>query len=356
MNIRYEKLRAEMRRLGLDAVWITSEANHQYFSDFHNPDGWMLVTAEKSYVFADFRYVEAAKNEVFPECTVILPEGGRGKYLLPLFEEHRIRTVGYEDADLTCRAYNALTKDLSECEFVPLGAALEEIRSVKTEDEIEKMIRAQRIAEAALDHVLKMMNYNMTEIEVAAELDYFMKRNGADKPGFETIAVSGTASSVPHGVPRNVKLESGFLTMDFGACVDGYRSDMTRTVVIGKADADMRRLYNTVLQAQLAALDAIAEGKKNADMDKVARDIIDNAGYKGAFGHSLGHGVGLKIHELPNLSWAVGERTLRAGEIVTVEPGIYLEGKYGCRIEDMVVVTAGGNRNMTSAPKEMIEI
>ena len=356
MNIRYEKLRAEMRRLGLDAVWITSEANHQYFSDFHNPDGWMLVTMEKSYVFADFRYVEAAKNEVFPDCTVILPEGGRKKYLLPLIEEHKIRTVGYEDADLTCRAYNALKADLTECEFVPLGAVLEEIRSIKTEDEIEKMIRAQRIAEAALDHVLKMMNYNMTEIEVAAELDYFMKRNGADKPGFETIAVSGTASSVPHGVPRNVKLERGFLTMDFGACVDGYRSDMTRTVVIGKADADMRKLYNTVLEAQLAALDAIAEGKKNADMDKVARDIIDNAGYKGAFGHSLGHGVGLKIHELPNLSWAVGERTLRAGEIVTVEPGIYLEGKYGCRIEDMVVVCAGGNRNMTAAPKEMIEI
>ena len=233
MNIRYEKLRAEMRRLGLDAVWITSEANHQYFSDFHNPDGWMLVTAEKSYVFADFRYVEAAKNEVFPDCTVILPEGGRKKYLLPLFEEHKIRTVGYEDADLTCRAYNALKADLPDCEFVPLGAALEEIRSIKTEDEIEKMIRAQRIAEAALDHVLKMMNYNMTEIEVAAELDYFMKRNGADKPGFETIAVSGTASSVPHGVPRNVKLEKGFLTMDFGACVDGYRSDMSRTVVLG---------------------------------------------------------------------------------------------------------------------------
>lgn len=356
MNIRYEKLRAEMRRLGLDAVWITSEANHLYFSNFNNPDGWMLVTLDRSYVFADFRYVEAAKNEVFSDCTVVLPEGGRAKYLLPLIEEHRIRTVGYEDAELTCRAYNSLKADLAQCEFVPLGAVLEEIRSIKTEDEIEKMIRAQRIAEAALAHVLKQINYTMTEIDVAAELEYFMKRSGAEKPAFETIAVSGTATSVPHGVPRNVKLERGFLTMDFGACVDGYRSDMTRTVVIGKADADIRKVYNTVLEAQLAALDAIAEGKKNADMDKIARDMIDNAGYKGAFGHSLGHGVGLKIHELPNLSWAVGERTLRAGEIVTVEPGIYLAGKYGCRIEDMAVVTANGNRNITLAPKELIEI
>ena len=355
MNIRYVKLRGEMERLGLDAMWITSPANHLYMSDFDNPDGWMLITKEKSYLFADFRYIEAARAGAFPECTVIMPKGGRKEYLLPLIEENGVRVIGYEDMHLTCRAFTALKADLPDCEFVPVGAMMEEIRSVKTEDEIEKMVKAQRIAEAALAHVLKMITYDMTEVEVAAELDYFIKRQGA-KAGFETIAVSGSASSVPHGVPHPVKLERGFLTMDFGAAVDGYRSDMTRTIVIGKADADMRRLYDTVLKAQLAALDEIAEGKKNADMDKVARDIIDNAGYKGAFGHSLGHGVGLKIHEMPNLSWAAGERTLRAGEIVTVEPGIYLEGKYGCRIEDMVVVMAGGNRNLTRAPKEMIEI
>ena len=190
---------------------------------------------------------------------------------------------------------------------------------------------------------------------MAAELEYFIKKRGA-KISFETIAVSGTASALPHGVPRNVKLERGFLTLDFGAVVDGYHSDMTRTVVIGKADADIRRVYDTVLKAQLAAIDAIAEGRKNADMDKVARDIIDGAGYKGCFGHSLGHGVGLQVHEEPRLSWATGDRTLRAGEIVTVEPGVYLEGKYGCRIEDMVVVGVGGNRNLTLSPKELIEI
>lgn len=355
MNIRYTKLRAEMETRGLDAVWITSAANHLYMSNFDNPDGWMLITKEKSYLFADFRYIEAARAEAFPECTVIMPQGGRKSWLLPLIEENGVKCIGYEDANLTCRAYNALAADLPDCEFVPLGTVLEEIRSVKTEEEIEKMVKAQRIAEAALENLLKNIHYNMTEVEVAAELDYFIKKSGA-KSGFGTIAVSGSASSVPHGVPRNVKLEKGFLTMDFGAAVDGYRSDMTRTIVIGKADADMRRLYDTVLEAQLAALDAIAEGKKNADMDKVARDIIDNAGYKGAFGHSLGHGVGLQVHELPNLSRAAGERTLRVNEIVTVEPGIYLEGKYGCRIEDMVVVRPGGNRNLTSAPKEMIEI
>jgi len=355
MNIRYTKLRAEMSRLGLDAMWITSHANHLYMSNFDNPSGWMLVTMDKSYVFADFRYIEAARAGAFPECTVIMPEGGRKAYLLPILEENGVKVIGYEDTALSCAAFNALKNDLPGYEFVPVGMMLEEIRSIKTEEEIEKMVQAQRIAEAALAELLPRITYDMTEIEVAAELEYYIKRKGAQL-GFDTIAVSGTASSVPHGVPRPVKLEKGFLTMDFGACIDGYRSDMTRTVVVGKADADMRRLYNTVLEAQKAALDAIAEGKNNAEMDKIARDIIDNAGYKGCFGHSLGHGVGLKVHEEPRLSAGAGDRTLRANEIVTVEPGIYLEGKYGCRIEDMVVVQPGGNRNLTLAPKELMEI
>lgn len=196
----------------------------------------------------------------------------------------------------------------------------------------------------------------MTETEVAAELEYYMKKNGSDKPSFDTIAVSGSASSRPHGVPRKVKLEKGFLTMDYGAMVNGYHSDMTRTIVIGKADDDMKKLYNTVLTAQLAAIEAITEGVKNADMDKVARDIIYGAGYEGCFGHSLGHGVGLEIHEAPNLSPSSGDLTLKVGQIVTVEPGIYIEGKYGCRIEDMVLIEEGGKRNLTNCPKELIEV
>lgn len=356
MNIRYQKLRAEMQRLDLDAMWITSAANHLYMSNFDNPDGWMLITRDNAYLFADFRYIEAARAGAFPECTVIMPEGGRKSYLLPLLEENGVRRIGYEDMSLTCRAFAALSADLKDYELVPVGMMLEEIRSVKTEEEIEKIVKAQRIAEAALAHVLRHMTYDMTEIEVAAELEYFMKKNGSEKPSFDTIAVSGTASALPHGVPRNVKLEKGFLTMDFGATVEGYHSDMTRTVVIGRADAEIRRVYETVLSAQKAALETIAEGKKNADMDKVARDIIDGAGYKGCFGHSLGHGVGLQVHEMPGLSWAAGERTLKVNEIVTVEPGVYLEGKYGCRIEDMAVVLPNGIRNLMEAPKELIEI
>lgn len=356
MNIRLTKLRGAMAESSLDAVWITTAENHLYFCGFDNPDGQLLITKENAYVFADFRYIEAAKREAFPECTVIMPKGSRKDYLLPLLEENGVHTVGYEDLYLSCHSYDRLKADLAGYETAPLGSSIDMLRCVKSEEEIQCIIRAQRIAEDALAALLKNITYDMTEIEVAAELEYHMKKNGSQKPSFDTIAVSGSASSSPHGVPRNVKLEKGFLTMDFGAVVDGYHSDMTRTVVIGKADADMKKLYDTVLKAQCAALDAIRAGAKNADMDKIARDIIYGAGYEGCFGHSLGHGVGLKIHEAPSVSGGAGDRVLSPMEVITVEPGIYIEGKYGCRIEDMMVVTESGGRNLTNAPKEMIEI
>ena len=199
----------------------------------------------------------------------------------------------------------------------------------------------------------------MTEIEVALELEFFMRRQGANGLAFDTIAVSGSASSLPHGVPRACKLEKGFLTMDFGARVGGYCSDMTRTIVIGKADAEIKKLYHTVLSAQLAALDAAKEGASCAGLDKIARDIIDaNDCYKGAFGHSLGHGVGLLVHENPRLSpKASKDDRLQRGNVVTFEPGIYLESKYGCRIEDMVAIRPDGTvHNFTRSTKELIEL
>ena len=199
------------------------------------------------------------------------------------------------------------------------------------------------------------MTPDMTEIEVALELEFFMKRSGAESLAFETIAVSGDASALPHGKPRNLKLLPGFFTMDFGAVVDGYCSDMTRTVIIGRADDEMRRLYSTVLSAQREALDVICEGMECHLVDTIARNIINGSGYSGCFGNGLGHGVGMYIHEAPRLS-PRGDAKLRAGQVVTVEPGIYITGKYGCRIEDMVAVTTNGCRNFTKSPKELIEL
>jgi len=356
MEKRYENLRAIMREKGIDALYINSPENHLYVSGFDNPDGWLFVTLEKIYVFADFRYTEAAKAEAAPHCTVCLP--GKPSFK-EIAEECGAKVVGYEDRRTTCANFNWLKKQLEgvNVEYAPVGGLFTDLRDIKTPEEVESIIAAQRIAEGAFDHLLKVINYNMTEIEVAAELEYYMKKNGSEKPSFDTIAVSGTASARPHGVPRKCRLEKGFLTMDYGAVVNGYHSDMTRTIVIGKADADVKKVYDTVLAAQLAAIEVAAEGVKNADCDKAERNIINAAGYEGCFGHGLGHGVGLEIHETPSVSGGAGDRTLIAGEIITVEPGIYIEGKYGCRIEDMLYIEANGKKtNLTNCPKEMIEI
>ena len=224
--------------------------------------------------------------------------------------------------------------------------------------EVENLIiKVRERDDFAFAELVKRINPNMTEIEVAAELEYLMRRAGASGFAFDTIAVSGDASALPHGTPRNVKLKPGFLTMDFGAKYKGYCSDMTRTIVIGKADNEIKKLYNTVLEAQRLGLAAIKAGADCKECDDAARNYIDSfKEYNGAFGHSLGHGVGLFIHESPRVSKVGAGRKLRVGEIVTVEPGIYLYGKYGCRIEDMVAVTENGCYNFTHSTKELIEI
>ena len=241
--------------------------------------------------------------------------------------------------------------------FESLGDLFFTMRRIKTPDEIMKMQRAQDITDKAYSHVLKMITPEMTEIDVAVELEYAMRKFGAEAFAFDTIAVSGDASALPHGTPRNVKLKKGVLTMDFGAKLDGYCSDMTRTIVIGKADDEIRKLYDTVLKAQLAALDYLRAGADCGEADKVARDIIDAVPeYKGAFGHSLGHSIGLFVHETPGLSKKTFGIKLECGQVTSVEPGIYLFGKYGCRIEDMVAIEENGIHNFTASPKELIEI
>lgn len=357
ISSRLDALRRVMENEGIDGMWITSAENHRYICGFHNPDGQVLVTARSAYVFADFRYIEAARREVCDSFQVIMPQTRRGEFLPKLLRENEVSRLGFEDDKLSYRSADRLRSELPGVEIVPAGDIFPSLRLYKSDDEIDLIRRAQRIAEKAFGIFLTKISYDMTELDAAAELEYQMKLCGSEEKSFDTIAVSGSASSSPHGVPRPVKLERGFLTMDFGATVGGYHSDMTRTVCIGKADGEMRRLYNTVLRAQIAALEYITDGVRCREADAVARDIIDGAGYKGCFGHSLGHGVGLEIHELPNLSpYSPTENTVTPGMIVTVEPGIYIEGKYGCRIEDMVAIRLGSAENLTNFPKELIEI
>ncbi len=353
---RLDRALAKLAGGELDALYITKEINQRYMTDFAFTDGHVLITREKSYVITDFRYIEAARAHVVGDYEIIMPDWRSGDYLLDLCRKNHVDTLGFEEDSLSYAGFKSLTERLPGIKLVGTRGFVEELRLYKEPGEVESVIAAQRIAERAFLELLPEIKRGMFESEIALELEYKMRKLGAEDKSFETIAVSGSASALPHGVPRNKPIEDGFFTFDFGALVNGYHSDMTRTVVVGRADEEMKRLYNTVLEAQLAAEAVITEGYRNADADKTARDIIEGAGYHGCFGHSLGHGVGLEIHEEPRLSSGAGEAVLQAGQIVTVEPGIYIEGKYGCRIEDMMLITEGGAEILTDCPKELIEL
>ena len=354
---RLDNIRERMAEADIDAILLTNEINQHYVSEFEFQDGLVLVTHKNAYIITDFRYYEMALNEANKSFEVVTPKGRRMEFLSECLKKDNARKIGFEGNTLSYGEYLSYKEYFSECEFVNIGDMLDLARQIKDEGELSLMQKAQDIADAAYSHVIKMITPNMTEIEVAAEIEYAIRKGGADGVSFGTIAVSGDASALPHGTPRNVKLRQGFLTMDFGAKYKGYCSDMTRTVSIGRADDAMKKLYNTVLSAQLAAIDFLREGQDAGEADKVARDIIDaNEEYRGAFGHSLGHSVGLLVHESPSLSPKSFGRKLRVGEILTVEPGIYLFGKYGCRIEDMVKIEKSGVYNFTHSPKDLIEI
>ena len=351
----------ELARTEYDAALISSQINQRYISGFKYTSGYILITRKKAYLLADFRYIEAARNSLAgTKFEVIMPEGGMLSELSCLLEENGIKTLMIEDEAVSFAEQKRYTKFFSDKVTVVAGASaiLSKMREVKTADELALIEKAQNITDAAFDHVLKVMTPKMTEVEVALELEFFMRKNGAENVAFGTIAVSGDTSSMPHGDAQNRPLQHGFLTMDFGALYEGYCADMTRTVVIGKADEEMKRLYNTVLTAQRATLEMFGEGVSCYELDKCARDIIEGAGYKGCFGHSLGHGVGMVVHENPRLAPSASrDSVLVRGNVTSCEPGIYVSGKYGCRIEDLVAIDLDGSvKNLTKSNKELIEL
>lgn len=356
-NIKLNKLVERICALGLDGVLIYDELNQRYLSEFSFTDGFLFISKSDAYLFTDFRYYEMAISSACKDFTVLDLKFSdeRRTYLNRLFSERGYKRIGFEGTKVTYKAYLDLCQSYPGIEFCDIGDIIDSLRTVKSAEEIKFMQKAQDMTDGAFSQLLKTITPNMTEIDVAAELEYYMKKSGADGFAFDTIAVSGDASALPHGTPRNVKLKRGFLTMDFGAKYNGYCADMTRTISVGAASSEMKKLYNTVLNAQLSALDYLKEGVECAAADKVARDIID-AEYPGTFGHSLGHSVGLFIHEQPALSARAKQIYLTEGNVVTVEPGIYLFGKYGCRIEDMVLIQKNGVYNFTHSPKELIEI
>ncbi|MBE6662675.1 MAG: aminopeptidase P family protein [Ruminococcaceae bacterium] len=357
---RLAEIRRRMAESDVDGLLISDEVSASYLSGFDFSDGYLAILADAAYLVTDFRYTEAAEASVAGDFIVVEAKGGTLSEALDRLVRGGAKNVAFEENAVTVVRLDKM-QSLADGKLTFFGKAsawLSEMRCVKSEDELLAIEEAQRITDAAFAYILGEITPNMTEREVALALEFFMRKQGAEDIAFDVIAVSGSASSLPHGVPRDVRLERGFLTMDFGARVRGYCADMTRTVVLGKADAEMKKLYDTVLLAQSEALAYLAAGGRSChEADAVARAIIDGAGYKGAFGHSLGHGVGRYVHESPRLSPAVStNERIYVGNVVTVEPGIYLKGKYGCRIEDMVVITENGIKNFTKSKKDLIEL
>ncbi len=339
---------------GVDSFISLDEKTVLYLTGFTMNDGALFVTRDDAVLFVDFRYIEAA-NEEAKNCRVVMPEKNFYESIRSIMAEHGIKTIGFEENKTTVALLEKMQKLLPAAEFVQCGDVVVKMAEIKSEYEMELIAAAESIGDAALAEVLPRIHPDMTEIDVALELEFAMRKRGAQGLSFPTICVSGTASSRPHGEPRNVKLERGFLTMDFGCVYKGYCSDMTRTVCLGTPDAEMKRVYDTVLTAQLAAIDYITSGGRDAgEADKVARDIINGAGYAGKFGHSLGHSLGIYIHESPRLSSRSFGTELTVGHVFSVEPGIYLEGKYGVRIEDVLEIRNTGVVNTAKSPKELI--
>lgn len=337
-----------------EAVLVVSPENRRYLTGFASSDGYLLVTKTESVFLIDSRYIEAAQNEI-TDCSEIVLLKSFSEQLPEYIEKLGVKTVFTEAERLSVAEFAKIQKYVPcECISEKADDAINALRRIKSQTEKKKILAAQAIAERAFDHILGFIKEGVTEREVALTLDFFMLKNGAECVSFETIAVSGKNSSMPHGVPSDKKIEIGdFITMDYGAVVDGYHSDMTRTIAVGEVSSKQVEVYETVLAAQKKSLEALRAGVSCKDADTAARDIIVNAGYGEFFGHGTGHGVGIEIHEEPRLS-PKSASSLETGDIVTVEPGIYIPSEFGVRIEDMAFITENGYENLTKSPKNLI--
>lgn len=353
---RINKIRASLTQAG-EAAIILSDQNRLYLTGFKSSAGLVLITRTSAYFIVDFRYGEAAREKI--KHIDVLVYNKLSDTLQTLCKKHRVKKVYFENNGITLKQADDYKKLLKPCEVKCsftnyLDKILENLRIIKTQDEIEKLETAQHITEEAYLEILNYIKPGVSERDIALELEYLMRKKGADGIAFDLITITGANTSRPHGVPGNALIKNGdFFTMDIGVLFDGYHSDMTRTVAVGKVSEEQEKIYNIVLNAQETALSQIKPGVSCEYVDAAARDIIKAEGYGDCFGHSTGHGVGLNIHELPAVS-VNNKLLLSAGMVITCEPGIYLPEKFGVRIEDMVLVTADGAKNFTKVPKDLI--
>lgn len=353
------KLPEKENSIRVDAAIIYSNVNRLYISGFKSSDGVVLITRNNAYLLVDFRYYELAKKTV-KGFKVILANNFKTT-IKSIIKEENLYGILLEFEKLTLSTAKRFKIVFDECGATAimsstLDGILSSMRMIKTEKEIEKIKEAQQITEAAFNYILPKIKVGNREKDIAFNLEFFMRKNGAYASAFDIIVVSGKNSSLPHGEPGERCIQKGdFITIDMGAVYNGYNSDMTRTIAVGEVSDRQKEVYDVVLEAQNTALQLLKPGAKCSDIDKAARDVINSSGFEGCFGHALGHGVGLEVHEKPNLSFK-SNAILKPGMVVTVEPGIYIENNFGVRIEDMVLIDELGYKNFTNIKKDLIII
>lgn len=347
-----EKLRAAFEANGIDGILISSPFNRRYISNFTGTSGVVLISSDQAQFITDFRYIEQASKqcegfEIIKFSDTIPQEVARQVKKLG------IQKLGFEEDYISFSSYKVYDKEI-EAELVPVSGVIEKLRLIKTDAEIKIIKEAADIADAAFKHILDFIRPGITELEVANELEFFMRKSGAVSSSFDTIVASGYRSALPHGVASEKVIEKGdMVTLDYGAYYKGYVSDITRTIAVGEPDSKLKAIYEIVLEAQLRGMEGIKPGMTGKQADALTRDYISEKGYSEYFGHSTGHGIGLEVHEGPSLSMK-SELVLEPGMIVTCEPGIYIPGLGGVRIEDDVLITKDHNEALTHSAKELI--
>lgn len=354
MSDRVKQLQQRLRELKVPAILITNPRDIRYLTGFVGDDSWAIIRASSGtvHVLSDFRFEEQIQREA-PHVKAIMRKVGLADELAKLLDKLKCDRIGVQVDYMTLATRKAIGKKLGGRKVVEVEDRLLRQRAVKTAAEVAAIEAALKIQQQAYRRLLKTIKPGQTEFQIAARLEYEMRLLGADGPSFPTIVAADANASLPHAIPGKSKFRrNGILLIDWGARLHGYCSDLTRVVAAGRMPAKIREVYKVTLDAQRAAIDAIAPGKSLKEIDAVARDIIAKAGYGPQFGHSLGHGIGLDIHEQPTLSQR-SEGVLEPGHVVTVEPGIYLPGVGGVRIEDDVLVTAKGRRVLSGLPTDL---
>ena len=338
----------------IQGLFLTSRYSRMYAAEFDIAEGYAIVSKNGARYYTDSRYIESAQRDIHGfEVIEFNAANPLSDLLNQAIKDFSITTMGFEDAYLTVAELRSFENRL-DVALVPFQDKINGFRGQKEAWELDRMKKAQEITDRAFTEVCPRIRAGMTEKELAAELIYCLYKNGAEGLSFDPIVVAGPNTSMPHGVPGDRPIEEGdFITMDFGVIYGGYCSDMTRTVALGHATEEMRTVYNTVLKAQLAGIAATKSGVTGAAVDRAARDVITEAGYGEFFGHGYGHSLGLEIHEAPNCN-ARNTQPLPVGAVCSAEPGIYLPGKFGVRIEDVVIVTEDGCEDITHSPKDLI--